>query len=114
MNNKGKIDQIHDLLPKHLNSKSNTNWKALVDALGEQYLPKFAGDVLPKTKTGTTIALADRLDTLTGIFGIGQAPTGSKDPFALRRSAIGILRLVTEKELDVSIEELITSLRRKK
>ncbi|NLD06812.1 MAG: glycine--tRNA ligase subunit beta, partial [Lactobacillus sp.] len=57
--------------------------------------------------TGTTIALADRLDTLTGIFGIGQAPTGSKDPFALRRSAIGILRLVTENELDVSIEDLI-------
>ncbi|MDM1756780.1 MULTISPECIES: glycine--tRNA ligase subunit beta [unclassified Acinetobacter] len=77
------------------------------EALGEQYLPKFAGDVLPKTKTGTTIALADRLDTLTGIFGIGQAPTGSKDPFALRRSAIGILRLVTENNLDVSIEELI-------
>jgi glycyl-tRNA synthetase beta chain len=80
----------------------------VAESLGEQYLPKFAGDVLPKTKTGTTIALADRLDTLTGIFGIGQAPTGSKDPFALRRSAIGILRLVIENELDVSIEELIT------
>ncbi len=79
----------------------------VAEALGEQYLPKFAGDVLPKTKTGTTIALADRLDTLTGIFGIGQAPTGSKDPFALRRSAIGILRLVTENNLDVSIEQLI-------
>ncbi|NNG81229.1 glycine--tRNA ligase subunit beta [Acinetobacter sp. ANC 5378] len=79
----------------------------VTESLGEQYLPKFAGDVLPKTKTGTTIALADRLDTLTGIFGIGQAPTGSKDPFALRRSAIGILRLVTENELDVSIEDLI-------
>lgn len=79
----------------------------VAESLGEQYLPKFAGDVLPKTKTGTTIALADRLDTLTGIFGIGQAPTGSKDPFALRRSAIGILRLVTENELDVSIEDLI-------
>ncbi len=79
----------------------------VAEALGEQYLPKFAGDVLPQTKTGTTIALADRLDTLTGIFGIGQAPTGSKDPFALRRSAIGILRLVTENNLDVSIEELI-------
>lgn len=77
------------------------------EALGEQYLPKFAGDVLPQTKTGTTIALADRLDTLVGIFGIGQAPTGSKDPFALRRSAIGILRLVTENNLDVSIEQLI-------
>ncbi|MHA3097936.1 glycine--tRNA ligase subunit beta [Acinetobacter brisouii] len=79
----------------------------VAEALGEQYLPKFAGDVLPKTKTGTTIALADRLDTLVGIFGIGQAPTGSKDPFALRRSAIGILRLIIENELNVTIEELV-------
>ena len=81
----------------------------VAEALGEQYLPKFAGDALPHTKTGTTIALADRLDTLVGIFGIGQAPTGSKDPFALRRSAIGILRLVIENQLDVSIEQLINS-----
>lgn len=76
-------------------------------ALGEQYLPKFAGDVLPQTKTGTTIALADRLDTLVGIFGIDQPPTGSKDPFALRRSAIGILRLIIENQLDVTIETLV-------
>jgi len=81
----------------------------VAEALGEQYLPKFAGDVLPKTKTGTTIALADRLDTLVGIFGIGQAPTGSKDPFALRRSAIGTLRLIIENNLDVTIEALVNS-----
>ncbi|WP_286731844.1 glycine--tRNA ligase subunit beta [Acinetobacter sp. UBA1297] len=81
----------------------------VAEALGEQYLPKFAGDVLPKTKTGTTIALSDRLDTLVGIFGIGQAPTGSKDPFALRRSAIGILRLIIENNLDVTIEALVNS-----
>ena len=79
----------------------------VAEALGEQYLPKFAGDALPQTKTGTTLALADRLVTLVGIFGIGQAPTGSKDPFALRRSAIGILRLIIENELDVSISELV-------
>lgn len=76
-------------------------------ALGEQYLPKFAGDLLPKTKTGTTLALADRMVTLVGIFGIGQAPTGSKDPFALRRSAIGILRLIIENQLDISLEQLV-------
>lgn len=76
-------------------------------SLAEQYLPKFAGDVLPATKTGTTIALADRLDTLVGIFGIGQAPTGSKDPFALRRSAIGILRLIIENQLNTSLDTLI-------
>lgn len=79
----------------------------VAQALGEQYLPKFAGDVLPSTKTGTTLALADRLDTLVGIFGIGQAPTGSKDPFALRRSAIGILRLIIENQLDVTLDTLI-------
>lgn len=79
----------------------------VAQALGEQYLPKFAGDALPQTKTGTTLALADRLDTLVGIFGIGQAPTGSKDPFALRRSAIGILRLITENALDVTLDQLI-------
>lgn len=79
----------------------------VAQALGEQYLPKFAGDVLPQTQTGTSIALADRLDTLVGIFGIGQAPTGSKDPFALRRSAIGILRLVIENNLEVSIDQLV-------
>lgn len=76
-------------------------------SLSEQYLPKFAGDVLPTTKIGTTLALADRLDTLVGIFGIGQAPTGSKDPFALRRSAIGILRLIIENQLNISLNALI-------
>ncbi|MBF7682850.1 glycine--tRNA ligase subunit beta [Acinetobacter sp. B5B] len=81
----------------------------IANALAEQYLPKFAGDVLPTTKTGTTLALADRLDTLVGIFGIGQAPTGSKDPFALRRSAIGILRLIIENKLNVTIESLVNA-----
>ncbi len=79
----------------------------VAEALAEQYLPKFAGDALPQTKTGTTIALADRMVTLVGIFGIGQAPTGSKDPFALRRSAIGILRLIIENKLELSLETLV-------
>lgn len=76
-------------------------------AITEQYLPKFAGDTLPKTRTGTTLALADRMVTLVGIFGIGQAPTGSKDPFALRRSAIGILRLIIDNQLDISLAQVI-------
>ena len=78
----------------------------VADAIAEQYLPRFSGDVLPQTKTGTALALADRLDTLVGIFGIGQAPTGSKDPFSLRRAAIGVLRLLIEKELDLPLVEL--------
>lgn len=77
------------------------------EAIAEQYLPRFAGDTLPKTKTGTALALADRLDTLVGIFGIGQAPTGNKDPFSLRRAAIGILRLLIENNIHLSLSQLI-------
>jgi len=78
------------------------------EAIREQYLPKFAGDVLPQTLTGVSIALADRLDTLVGIFGINQPPTGSKDPFGLRRIAIGILRILIEKRLNLSLTDLVT------
>lgn len=77
------------------------------EAIREQYLPKFAGDVLPQTLTGVCIALADRLDTLAGIFGINQPPTGNKDPFGLRRVAIGILRILIEKRLTLSLIDLV-------
>jgi glycyl-tRNA synthetase beta chain len=75
-------------------------------ALNEQYLPKFAGDVLPTTRSGVAVAIADKLDTLVGIFGINQPPTGSKDPFGLRRAAIGLLRIIIEKELVLDITVL--------
>jgi glycyl-tRNA synthetase beta chain len=77
-------------------------------ALNEQYQPRFAGDVLPSTATGACVALADRLDTLVGIFGINQPPTGSKDPFALRRAAIGLLRILIEKSYAVTLTELVS------
>ncbi len=77
-------------------------------AMNEQYMPRFAGDQLPATTTGTIIALADRLDTISGIFGIGQQPTGSKDPFALRRASIAVLRLLVEKNLALDLRELLT------
>lgn len=80
----------------------------VAQAINEQYLPKFAGDELPTTKTGIAIALADRLDTLTGMFGIGQPPTGSKDPFALRRATLGVLRIIIEKDLDIDLLDLVT------
>ncbi len=80
----------------------------VAQAIYEQYLPKFAGDQLPQTKTGLALALADRLDTLTGMFGIGQPPTGSKDPFALRRATLGVLRIIIEKQLDVDLKQLVT------
>lgn len=76
-------------------------------ALNEQYQPRFAGDLLPVTRTGQALAIADRLDTLTGIFAIGQPPTGDKDPFGLRRAALGVLRIMIERELDIDLHELI-------
>ncbi len=79
----------------------------VAEALFEQYLPRFAGDRLPDSKTGVTLALADRIDTLVGIFGIGQVPTGSKDPFALRRASLGVLRLLVEKAIDLDLREVL-------
>lgn len=79
----------------------------VAQALNEQYMPRFAGDQLPQSSTGIALALADRLDTLTGIFGINQPPTGSKDPFALRRQSLGVLRIIIEHQLDLDLAELI-------
>ena len=76
-------------------------------ALEEYYKPKFAGDALPQSTTSRSLAIADRLDTLVGIFAIGQTPTGDKDPFALRRAALGVLRIIIESELDLDLAHLI-------
>jgi len=76
-------------------------------ALEEHYHPRFAGDSLPATKTGQTIALADKIDTLVGIFAIEQRPTGAKDPFGLRRAALGLLRILLEGRLDLDLVELL-------
>ncbi|HKK06580.1 MAG TPA: glycine--tRNA ligase subunit beta [Gammaproteobacteria bacterium] len=73
-------------------------------ALDELYMPRFAGDALPASAIGQALAIADRLDTLVGIFGIGQSPTGDKDPFALRRAALGVLRTIIECELPLDLE----------
>ncbi len=76
-------------------------------AIGEHYQPRFAGDALPATRTGTVVAMADKLETLVGIWGIGLAPTGDKDPFALRRHALGILRMLVEQRLPLSLSHLL-------
>lgn len=76
-------------------------------AIFEQYLPRFAGDQLPETETGIALALAERVDTIVGLFGIGQPPTGSKDPYALRRAALGILRIIVEKKLTLDLAECV-------
>lgn len=76
-------------------------------AIEEQYLPRFAGDKLPSSSAGYILSLAEKLDTLVGIFGIGKLPKGDKDPFALRRSAIGILRILVENELPLDLQKLV-------
>ncbi len=76
-------------------------------ALEEQYMPRFAGDQIPSKLTGQALAIADKLDTLVGIFGIGQAPTGAKDPFALRRASLGCLRIIIEAKLDLDLKDLL-------
>lgn len=88
-------------------ARLNDEPEAVAASLEEQYLPKFSGDVLPQTSIGICLALADRLDTLVGIFAIDQAPTGSKDPFSLRRSAIGVLRILIEKQLPINLVALV-------
>ena len=82
---------------------------AVSQALGEAYMPRFAGDEIPQSDTGRAVAMADKLDTLVGIFGIGDKPTGEKDPFALRRTALGVLRVIIESELAVDLRKLIDS-----
>ena len=76
-------------------------------AIREHYQPRFAGDALPSTPVSLAVALADKLETLSGLFGIGQMPTGDKDPFALRRHALGVLRMLIEKRLNVAITDLV-------
>lgn len=79
----------------------------VASALAQQYWPKFAGDRLPETATASTLALADRLDTLVGIFGIGQVPTGSRDPFALRRASLAVLRIIVDKKLELDLRNCL-------
>jgi hypothetical protein len=76
-------------------------------AIEDHYKPRFAGDALPRNHTGTVLALADKLETLVGLFGIGQLPTGDKDPFALRRHALGVIRMLVEKNLPLDLPALI-------
>ncbi|MCG8029189.1 MAG: glycine--tRNA ligase subunit beta [Candidatus Thiodiazotropha taylori] len=82
----------------------------LAQALDEFYMPRFSGDQLPQTKTGIAVSLAEKLDTLVGIFGIGQKPTGDKDPFALRRAALGALRIIREHSLTLDLPALLESI----
>lgn len=102
----GEFPELQGVMGRYyaLNDKEHPDVAA---ACMEHYAPRFAGDLLPKTDTGTILALADKLETLVGIWGIGLAPTGEKDPFALRRHALGICRILLEKKLPLNIRQLI-------
>lgn len=93
----GRYYALHDGLPA-----------AIADAIEDHYKPRFAGDSLPRGRVGVVVALADKLETLVGLFGIGQVPTGDKDPFALRRHALGIIRMLSEHQLALDLDRLIS------
>lgn len=103
----GEFDDLQGIMGRYYALNDGEN-QEVAEALFEQYLPRFAGDQLPATATGATLAIADRLDTLVGIFGIGQPPTGSRDPFALRRASLGVLRILVEKQVDLDLQEALT------
>ena len=81
--------------------------EAVCEAIFEHYLPRFAGDILPKTNAGIALSIADKLDSIAGFFAIGIQPTGSQDPYALRRQALGVLKILMDSKLDISLKELV-------
>tara|TARA_B110000879_G_scaffold68338_1_gene95662 strand:- start:7448 stop:9529 length:2082 start_codon:yes stop_codon:yes gene_type:complete len=104
----GEFDDLQGVMGSYY-ALNDGEHPAVAEALMEQYLPRFAGDAIPATETGATLALADRLDTLVGIFSIGQQPSGSRDPFALRRASLGILRIIIERNIDLDLKLAITA-----
>ncbi|WP_337841911.1 glycine--tRNA ligase subunit beta [Rheinheimera sp.] len=102
----GEFPEVQGVMGMHY-ARLDGEAEAVAVALNEQYKPRFAGDSLPSQLEACAVAIADKLDSLVGIFGIGQAPKGDKDPFALRRAAIGALRIMVEKQLPLDLVELI-------
>ena len=102
----GEFPKLQGVMGRYYARASNEAAE-VAQALDEQYMPRFAGDAVPISTSGTILAVADKLDTLVGLFGTGQQPTGSKDPFALRRAALGIIRILIESKLDLPLPELL-------
>ncbi len=102
----GEFPNLQGLMGSYY-AREQGETEAVACAINDQYLPRFAGDSLPDQPVSQSIAIADKLDTITGIFGVGQIPTGDKDPFALRRSALGLMRIIIEKKIDVDLKALI-------
>jgi glycyl-tRNA synthetase beta chain len=102
----GEFPELQGIMGRYYATHDGEN-ADVASACSEHYMPRFAGDALPQTQTGTILAIADKLETLVGIWGVGLAPTGDKDPYALRRHALGICRLLLEKNLSLNLPELI-------
>ncbi|MEE9552189.1 MAG: glycine--tRNA ligase subunit beta, partial [Gammaproteobacteria bacterium] len=102
----GEFPKLQGVMGRYY-AKHSKEPEEVAVALDEQYMPRFAGDVLPETKTGQILSIADKLDTLVGIIAIGKLPTGDKDPFGLRRAALGCLRIMIECQLELDLQECI-------
>jgi len=102
----GEFPELQGVMGRYYAAADGENAE-VASAVAEHYQPRGAGDALPVTQSGLAVALADRLDTLTGIFAIGQKPSGTRDPFALRRAAIGVLRMLMEKQLPLDLLALL-------
>ena len=102
----GEFPELQGIMGRYYASQSGED-KQVAQAIGDHYLPAYSGDSLPSQSAGKVVALADRLDTLTGIFAIGQKPTGNKDPFALRRAALGLIRILLDAELNIELDRVL-------
>jgi glycyl-tRNA synthetase beta chain len=104
----GEFPDLQGIMGRHY-ALADGEPREVADAIREHYLPRGAGDELPSSRTGMALSIADKLDTIAGIFALGQKPTGAKDPFGVRRAAIGLLRVMVEKQLPLNLRELISA-----
>jgi glycyl-tRNA synthetase beta chain len=102
----GEFPELQGLMGRYY-AQHDGEHAEVCEAIGEQYLPRYAGDALPATRTGMAVAIADKLDTIAGIYATGQKPSGTRDPFGLRRAALGLLRTSIEQRLDLDLQILI-------
>ncbi|MGY8795479.1 MAG: glycine--tRNA ligase subunit beta, partial [Woeseiales bacterium] len=104
----GEFPELQGVMGRYY-ATSSGEAPEVCQAIGDQYLPAFAGDVLPESVAGQILAVADRLDTLAGIFLLGKKPTGNRDPFGVRRAALGVVRILIEKDLDIDLSEAVVA-----
>ena len=103
----GEFADLQGLMGSYY-AKADGEPEEVAEAIREQYLPRFAGDDLPQTQTGQVLSIAEKIDTMCGLFSIGQPPTGSKDPFAIRRAALGVLRILVDSQIDLNIYDVVS------